>query len=192
MSALRNPQHDPYITVNAYFALEAASEIRYEYDDGQVVAMAGASRSHNRICTNGSASLHGQLRRRCDVYQSDMRVRVSETRYVYPDVVAVCGERRFVTMGGLDTLTNPTLIVEVLSESTQDYDESEKIAQYQTIASVTDIVLVSQIAVEVTHLVRRNALAWQTTIYHSREDVIRLDGVEAMLALADVYESIGI
>lgn len=109
-----------FITVEEYLARERAAEYKSEYLNGEIFAMAGASRPHNLITGNIYAKLHAQLERRsCNVYPSDMRLKVSGTGlYTYPDVMVVCGEEQFDD-DQEDTLLNPTLIVEVLSKSTQ-------------------------------------------------------------------------
>lgn len=116
-------QPKPYTTPEQYLALERTAASKSEYLRGEVFAMAGASPTHVLIVANIVVALHGQLRRRlCTVYATDLRLKVDASGlYTYPDVVVVCGEPRFDD-DERDTLVNPTLIVEVLSESTQDYD----------------------------------------------------------------------
>jgi Uma2 family endonuclease len=119
------------LTAAEYLAFERASPERHEYVDGQVYAMAGASEAHNVIAGNLFAALHAQLRGRpCRVYMADMRVKVSPTgRYSYPDVAALRGEPAFED-ADLDTLLNPSTIVEVLSRSTERSDRGDKFADY--------------------------------------------------------------
>src|SRR5919198_4874617 len=121
----------PDYTPEEYLALERAARHKSEYVNGRIYALAGASRAHNLIVVNVSAELRAQLRGRpCETYASDMRVKVSQTGlYTYPDVVVVCGEPRFED-AQVDTLLNPTVIIEVLSESTESYDRGEKFAHY--------------------------------------------------------------
>src|SRR5206468_6291774 len=116
-----------------------------EYINGQIYAMSGASREHNLIVVNLIRELSSQLRGRpCEVYASDMRVKVRPTgMYTYPDVVAVCGEPRFEDEQ-VDTLVNPAVIVEVLSPSTEAYDRGQKFAHYRKLESLTEYVLVAQ------------------------------------------------
>jgi Uma2 family endonuclease len=128
-----------------YLASERQSEVRNEYVGGQVLAMTGGGRSHGIISLNIAASLHGQLRGHpCEVYSNDMRVTVSRTRaYFYPDVVVVCGGPQ-VEDAHEDTLVNPTLIVEVLSPSTKEYDHGTKWEHYRQLPSLQDYLLVAQ------------------------------------------------
>src|SRR5687768_4159928 len=122
------------ISVDDYFELEAASDTKHEYCHGSVYAMTGASARHNLIVANVIAGLHGQLRgKRCSVYPSDLRVYIEATGlYTYPDVSVICGPLE-LTSGPLDTVTNPTVLVEVLSPSTEAYDRGKKFQHYRAI-----------------------------------------------------------
>jgi Uma2 family endonuclease len=132
------------LTPEEYLARERQVDTKSEFYDGELFAKAGASRSHNLIVGNVTGELRAQLRGRpCEVYPADMRVKVSETGlYAYPDVVVVCGEPRFEDEH-LDTLLNPTVIVDVLSPSTEAYDRGEKFAQYRKLASLREYVLIA-------------------------------------------------
>ncbi|MCG9129442.1 Uma2 family endonuclease, partial [Candidatus Poribacteria bacterium] len=132
-------------TPEEYLIKERSADFKSEYRDGDIVAMPGASRQHNLITVNISSGLHIQLiDRSCEVYTNDMRVKVSDTGlYTYPDVVVVCEEPNFED-NNFDTLLNPTVIVEVLSPSTETYDRNEKFTSYQTLESLQEYILVSQ------------------------------------------------
>ena len=121
--------------------------------------MSGASRRHNLITVNITAGLHAQLRQRpCEVYTSDMRLKVSPTGlYTYPDVVVVCETPQFED-AELDTLLNPTLIVEVLSRSTEDYDRGGKFEHYRSLDSLQEYLLV---ACHIVHYTREPAQTWR-------------------------------
>jgi Uma2 family endonuclease len=136
-------QPKTFISPEQYLAIERKAERKSEYFNGEMFAMAGASESHVLIVTNVVAELREQLRGRpYTVYSTDLRVKVSPTGlYTYPDVVVVCGQPQFAD-DQRDTLLNPTLIVEVLSESTQDYDRGEKFEHYRSIASFHEYVLI--------------------------------------------------
>jgi Uma2 family endonuclease len=144
-----------------YLAMERSAEQRHEYADGEVFAMAGGTREHNLTTGN----IHGELRlalidRPCEVYNSDMKVQIAATdRYVYPDVAVACGEPKFEDETR-DTLLNPVVIVEVLSDSTEAYDRGDKFAQYQMIPSLRDYVLASQKAVRIEHFRRLPDGTW--------------------------------
>jgi len=132
-------------TPEEYLEYERKSEIRHEYIDGEIYEMAGANKRHNRISVNVVRLLDNQLLERdCNVYGSDMRVRITSIgKYTYPDVIAVCGEEIFEDETE-DTLLNPMLIVEVLSKSTEAYDRGGNFEYYQTIESFQEYVLITQ------------------------------------------------
>jgi Uma2 family endonuclease len=184
-------QAQPYITPEEYLALERQAEYKSEYLNGEIFAMSGASRGHNLISINISAALHGQLREHpCEVYGSDMRVRVSPTGlYTYPDVVVVYGEPQFAD-AQLDTLLNPTLIVEVLSPSTEDYDRGTKFEHYRTLTSLQEYLLVAQDRCHVVHYTRQADNTWVLAETTRRDDQIFLPSVACHLSLAEVYAKV--
>jgi Uma2 family endonuclease len=179
------------VTPEEYLELERAAPYRSEYYRGEICAMSGASREHNLIVANVHAALHRQLRRRpCEVYPSDMRVKVSPTGlYTYPDVVVVCGKPQFED-AELDTLLNPTLLVEVLSESTEAYDRGAKFEQYRTLASLADYLLIAQDRCHVEHFARQPDGRWLLAEASSLEATLRLASVDCELPLAEVYEKL--
>src|SRR5258708_7680372 len=124
-------------TVERYLAFERESDLRHEYLNREIFALAGASLRHNLIAANTLASLHSQLRKReCTVYPSDMRLKVSRTGlYTYPDLSVVCGTPQLED-DHQDTLLNPTLIIEVLSPSTESYDRGKKFQHYRTVETL--------------------------------------------------------
>lgn len=174
-----------------YLALERRAEHKSEYLDGEVFAMTGASRRHNLVCTNIAASLHSQLKRRpYEVYSSDMRVKVSPTGlYTYPDVVVVCGEPRFED-AEVDTLLNPAVIVEVLSESTKNYDRGEKFEHYRALPSLAEYLLVAQDKCHVEHFVRQAGHRWLLAETGDLADFVDLDAIGCRLALQDIYDRV--
>src|ERR1035441_2998811 len=133
-----------FLTPEQYLEIERKAEFRSEYYGGEMFAMSGARRGHNLIAWNLAGELRQQLRERpCEAYQHDMRVRVSTAGlYAYPDTVIVCGEPQFLDETQ-DTLLNPTVIVEVLSPSTEAYDRGDKFELYRAIPSLTYYLLVS-------------------------------------------------
>jgi Uma2 family endonuclease len=180
-----------FLTANDYLAWERQQETRHEYLEGQIFAMTGASRAHNMLCANILASLHGQLRGKpCEIYVNDMRVKVSETgMYTYPDLVAACGEPRFEDQA-VDTLLNPVLIIEVLSDSTERYDRGAKFTHYRSVVSLKEYLLVSQNEPRVEHYVRQPGNHWLLTEYQEMQDRIDLNSLASCLSLAEVYERI--
>jgi len=184
-------QPESFLTAQDYLVWERQQETRHEYLEGQVFAMTGASRAHNMLCANILASLHGQLRGKpCEIYVNDMRVKVSETgMYTYPDLVAACGEPRFEDQA-VDTLLNPVLIIEVLSDSTERYDRGAKFTHYRSVNSLKEYLLVSQNECRVEHYVRQPGNHWLLTEYQEMQDRIDLNSLDSYLSLAEVYERI--
>jgi len=182
--------HNNQWTEAEYLEMERASEIKHEYHQGEIYAMAGASEAHNLIALNTSASLHGQLRQSpCRTYQSDMRVKVSAASlYTYPDVTVVCDDPQFED-DGVDTLLNPTLIVEVLSPSTERYDRGKKFQQYRMLPPLQEYVLISQDAARIERYLRVNE-QWVLTDAVGLEAEIELESINCRLKLADVYERV--
>ena len=185
------PQAIHYLTPQEYLEIERRAEYKSEYFDGEMFAMAGASRAHNQITTNVVGELHPQLKKRpCRVYTNDMRVKVSATGlYTYPDIVAFCGPARFDD-NQKDTLLNPTVIIEVLSDSTEAYDRGKKFQHYRTLESLQEYVLISQQECRVEHYVRQPGNQWALTEVHDLTEVIQLSSIQCQLALADIYDKV--
>jgi Uma2 family endonuclease len=154
-------------------------------------AMAGARAAHNLIVGNLIAQLHAQLRSGpCRVYASDMRVRVSATGlYTYPDIVVACEDPRFLD-GELDTLLNPTLIVEVLSPSTEAYDRGRKFGHYRSIESLAEYLLVSSERIGAELFTRQTDGGWLLTAAGDLKDTINLSATGCRLALAEIYAKV--
>ena len=184
-------QPKPRLTPEEYLALERKAEYKSEYLAGEMFAMAGASERHVSIVANVMYLLAGQLKGRpCKAYASDMRVRVSPTGlYTYPDVVVVCGQPQFADEQQ-DTLLNPMLIVEVLSESTKDYDQGEKFEHYRTLASLSEYVPIAQDKYHIEHFVRQPDNRWLLSETNLLEDTIHLPSIACDLALAEVYDKV--
>ena len=178
------------ITEAEYLVRERAAEYRSEYLDGYVRAMTGASRPHNLMTVNVSGELRQQLRRRpCEVYATDMRVKVATAGlYTYPDVVVVCGRPVFED-AQTDTLLNPIVIVEVLSPSTEAYDRGEKFAHYGRMDSLREYVLVAQDRVRVEHYLRKRK-RWILTALGEPDALLELPSIGCTLGLRDIYERI--
>jgi Uma2 family endonuclease len=186
-------QPKTYLTPEEYLAIERRNEYKSEYVDGEMVAMTGASRRHNLITVNITGQLYPQLRGRpCETYSGDMRVRIPTTRaYMYPDVVIVCGEPQLED-DYLDTLLNPTVLVEVLSESTERYDRGRKFGFYRTIESLAEYVLVAQDECRVEQYAKQPDGRWLLTDHRSQEDLVELATIQCTLKLSEVYEKVAL
>src|SRR5215211_2240700 len=183
-------QRKTLLTTEEYLALERKSEIKHEYFAGEMFAMVGASKRHNLISANIIRLLGNQLLDRpCNVYPSDMRVKVSATgKHTYPDVVVACEEEKFDEEK--DTLLNPVVVFEVLSASTEAYDRGKKFEQYQNIESLTEYLLVAQEPFRIEQYVRQSNSEWRYSEYHTPEDVVTLGVIGCQLALKDVYAKV--
>lgn len=179
---------EPSLTPQEYLARERQAETRSEYLHGEVSAMPRSSREHNLIAGNVGGELRQQLReRQCEVYQSDMRVKVSPTGlYTYPDVTVVCGEPEFED-AEVDTLLNPQVLAEVLSPSTADYDRGGKFTHYRRLTSLKEYVLISQDRPLIEHYVRQGQDEWLLTEVGSPQDTLDLPTIECRLPLSEIY-----
>jgi Uma2 family endonuclease len=184
-------QTKPYLSPQEYLALERSAEYKSEYVDGEMVAMTGASRDHVLIVLNLAGELKRQLRQRpCEIYATDMRVRIPATGlYTYPDIAVVCGEPRFEDEYE-DTLLNPILILEVLSRSTETYDRGRKFEQYRTLESLQEYVLVSQDQPRVEQFIRQDGNVWLFKDIAGLEQVVSLASVACEIALSEIYDRI--
>ena len=182
-----------YITPKEYLRLERQAEYKSEYVNGEIFAMSGASRKHNLVAGNIVAELNRQLRGKpCEVYPSDMRVKVTATGlYTYPDVVVVCGEPKFEDEY-VDTLLNPTLLVEVLSQSTERYDRIAKSSYYRTLDSLAEHLLVAQDEVRLEQYVKQANGQWLLFECSSLDKVVELPSISCSLALGDVYDKVSL
>lgn len=177
----------PKVSVEDYLAMEQQSQVKHEFIDGEIVAMAGASPVHNEITGNVYVALRNALGdRECRAYFADVRLRVSATQYRYPDVTALCGEARF-TLENPPALLNPGVIVVVMSPSTQASDRDEKFVDYRQFESLTDYVLVAQDRIEVIHNTRQSPARWIDTIHEGGDNLLALEALGVTLRLADMY-----
>lgn len=182
------------MTPEEYLAFERGAEGRHALVDGEVFAMSGASRQHNRIARNVVMALEESLRGagRCEAFVSDLRVRATARRdYYYPDVVVVCGEGRYED-DHVDTLLDPTLVLEVLSPSTEAFDRGLKFAAYRQIVSLREYVLVAQDRPLVERFRRQNDGSWVLGEAAGLDAVIELSSIGCALALADVYRRVDV
>lgn len=179
----------PFVTRDEYLKGEQDAVTKSEYFDGVIVAMAGASPEHDRTTGNIFASLHAQLRSSaCEPFTSDIRVDVPTcNRYYYPDVSVTCGGSRFESVSGVRSLQNPTLVVEVLSESTEKADRGDKLLCYQTLESLETYIIVAQDEPLIQVYERQSDSSWLYTLYQGLDGTIRLPAIGCQLQLADVY-----
>ena len=180
-----------FISIEEYFAQEETAELRSEYYCGDVFAMAGGTPNHNRITVNLASLLNSQFRGRpCEAFSSDLRVQVArDVHYTYPDVAVVCGEL-ILAEGRTDTITNPVVIMEVLSESTRDYDRGSKFTAYRSIETLTDYILIDQDTIHIEYFSKELDGAWRLREFFNSEEVVEITSIEATLLVKVVYERV--
>lgn len=179
-------------TLEEYFDLELSTNERYEYLNGDVFCMSGVSEQHDQIEGNLNLSLRLALRERpCRVFLANMRIKVpSLPPYRYADLSVACGEPVFEKIGGVDALTNPTLIIEVLSESTEAYDRGDKFTHYKSILSLREYLLVAQHRAHVTHYAQNEDGSWSYSEFNDVSASVHLPSVDCVLELTSVYEGV--
>jgi Uma2 family endonuclease len=198
-------QAKTYISEEEYLRRERLANYKSEYYKGEIfplhrdslnstdLTMAGARRAHSGINANAIAALIMGVRgRECSVYTSDLRVHIPENSlYTYPDASVVCGKAEMLD-GQFDTVLNPLLLLEVLSESTQDYDRNGKFRLYRSIASLREYVLISQKEYHIASYFLNDAKQWVYTDAEGVDTSLYLASVGIDLALAEVYANIEI
>jgi Uma2 family endonuclease len=179
------------LTEVEYLAIERKAETKSDFYNGEMFAMAGARRKHNLIVTNTVAELREQLRSGpCEVYPGDMRVKVAKTGlYTYPDIVVACDEPQFLD-DEVDTLLNPTLIVEVLSESTANYVRRFKSRLYRKVPSLREYVIIEQDEPQVEVYSRSPEGDWTVKDETQLTRSVALRSIKCKLSLAAVYEKV--
>lgn len=177
-------------TPDQYLVLERAADYKSEYINGQIYAMAGASRAHNLIAFNVGGEIRSQLKgRSCEGYGSDMRVKVAPTGlYTYPDISVACGEIQFDD-AQKDTLLNPTVLIEVLSPSTEAYDRGEKFAHYRRLPSLLEYLLIAQDRHRVEQFVRQGE-QWLLTEFNDLQSIVQVASIGCHISLTDLYEKV--
>jgi Uma2 family endonuclease len=187
MSAVLTQTH---YTAEEYLTLERSASCKSEFHDGQIYAMTGASRKHNLITINIARELSLQLKKRpCEAYANDMRVKAAEARsYHYPDIVVVCGAPQLED-AHMDTLINPTLLIEVLSPSTEAYDRGGKFAHYRKVTTLREYLLVSQDQGSIERYVRQGDV-WILTEAVGLDASVPLESIDCVLSLREIYDKV--
>ena len=186
MTSARRLHH----TYADYLRLERNSPIKHEYCDGEIFAMAGGSPKHSRLKTNVLTELNNRLKGKpCAPFDSDLRVRCRTGLYTYPDASVICGELEFDDEHK-DTVLNPTLIVEVLSKTTEAYDRGKQFDHYRTIPALREYVLVSQDEPMVQRFLRNDDDTWTLTAVSGLERSLMLNSIGVELPLAEVFDRV--
>jgi Uma2 family endonuclease len=187
MSAVLTQTH---FSAEEYLALERSASCKSEFHDGQIYAMTGASREHNLVSGNIYRELSEQLKKRpCEAYINDMRVKAAEAcSYHYPDIVVACGKPQFED-AHVDTLLNPTLLIEVLSPSTEAYDRGGKFARYRKIPTLQEYLLVAQDQPSIERYLRQGDV-WLLTEAVELDAIVSLESIDCALSLREVYDKV--
>lgn len=181
----------PHLELVEYLDFEGQSDDKHEFWDGQIFAMAGGSPRHNAICFNIATAVGPQLRSQgCRGFSSDQRVRIPDYNlYVYPDLTIVCGEPTF-DEADVHALTNPTLIVEVLSPTTQERDRGSKLFGYRSLPSLRGYLIVAQDRPWVEHWSKQADGRWLVTEIDDPEQALDLPEIEGRLPLGAIYADV--
>jgi Uma2 family endonuclease len=184
-------QPKTFLTQSEYLDLERRAEFKSEYYNGEMFAMAGANPRHVDIVTNLVGELRQLLKKRpCHVYSVDLRLRVAaEGMYTYPDVMVACEPIEFAD-DQADTLLNPSVIIEVLSQSTRSYDHIGTFEHYRTLPSLSEYLLVAQHMPHIEQYVRQPENRWLLTEFKGLDQSFELPSIGCVLALSEVYDKV--
>jgi len=182
------PQDKNKMTPEEYLALERSSlDIKYEFFDGEAFAMVGARANHVRINANLTREIGNKFKTNrfiCEVFPNDMRVKIKDS-YAYPDIVISCGNAEFED-DEFDTLTNPVVIMEILSDSTERFDRGDKFAYYRMIPTLKEYILISQKKYLVDQFTRIED-GWKYRSYANADHILKMASVDCELPLSEIY-----
>lgn len=180
-----------FISETEYLEIERKAEFKSEYHKGEIFAMAGATKEHNKIVAALIGELYAFLKGKgCDVFPSDLRVYNQDNGlYTYPDVTIVCGKEEYLD-DKFDTLLNPTVIFEVLSPSTEDYDRGTKFKLYRTIPSLKNYVIISSTEYSAEVYTRAEGDKWILSTTKNNDLSITISVIDYEMVLADVYAQV--
>ncbi len=178
-------------TPEEYLEFEVNSEERHEYINGEVICVTGATPNHNQIVLNFGGTLNFGLKRQpYRVFVTDQRVWIPQKRiYTYPDVMVVQGELQ-LQEGRKDTITNPLMIVEVLSKSTRSYDKDEKFSAYRTIPTFQEYLLIEQYTMKVEQYFKTGKNSWTFSEYYDPNETVSLNSINFEITLEDIYDKV--
>lgn len=178
------------LTEAEYLRAEREAFEKSEFINGRIVARAGTSENHNVISSNLFGELGTQIKNsKCRVFASDMRVKAKMENYYYPDIVVVCGERKFED-NKKDVLLNPKVIVEVLSKSTKLKDRNEKLDSYMSLEDLTDYVLVEQETMRIEHFIKISQKEWKVNLLTEKGEKLVLESINCQIALDEIYREV--
>jgi Uma2 family endonuclease len=177
-----------YITPEQYLESERLALEKHEFYLGEIFAMSGASFRHNQIFKNTYGNLFNKLKGKpCQPYGSDLRIHIpNNSLYTYPDISIICGKPE-MTDKVKDTITNPSVIIEILSKSTYDYDKGQKFTLYRDIDSLREYILIDSMSIRVEHYFKNEDSSWTLKDYRTIDAKLNIETISADLLLSDVY-----
>jgi len=180
-----------YYSKEEYLEMEAAADYKSEYYQGEIFAMSGGTRKHSLVCVNLIRRIsEGIDNRDCQCFESNMKLEIAEAdAYVYPDVMVVCGDAE-AAENTTDAITNPVLIIEVLSPSTESFDRGLKFEYYKTVPSLKEYVLVSQNKPKIEVFFRQNENLWTYTVVEGLDNNVVLQSLGYEMALKKIYHKV--
>lgn len=179
-------------SLEEYLELDRNSEERWEFWDGEIFNMSGVSRNHGLVEMNISIFLGARLMAKgCQLLPANIRIKVpSMPPYRYGDLSALCGQAQFEKIGGVDALTNPSLIIEVLSDSTEAYDRGDKFTHYKSIPAFSEYLLIAQHRPHISQFIKQSDGSWIYREFNSLNDKVMLETLGCELSLSEIYQSI--
>ncbi len=181
------------MSIEAYLEMENSADEKHEYYKGEIFAMSGAKMPHNRIASNLLIAIGLKLKgKRCQPYGSDARIHIeSNTLFTYPDISIICGE--IITLNNDDyNVLNPTVIVEVLSKSTKNYDRGEKFKLYRDITTLKEYILVDSESIHIEIFRLNKNGHWELEEYNSLTDAAIIKAIDETVFLSEIYEGVRI
>jgi Uma2 family endonuclease len=185
------PEHNhQFYTIAEYLELERQTGLKFEYEDGEVFAMAGGTATHSLIGNNVGGELRRVLKNRsCNAFNSDLKIAINEEKYRYADASVICGPVEYYDENP-EAAKNPVLIVEVLSESSESYDRGEKFKKYRQIPTFREYVLIEQRFPLVEVFFKIDEKTWQYRVYEQLDQPVQLNSIEAEIPLAELYSGV--
>lgn len=185
------PQPKTFLSQADFLEFERNSEERHEYYKGEIFAMSGASYEHNVIEDNIRGALHNFLKgRECRSFGSNLRISVkANTLYTYPDIIVICGKPEFID-GQFDTVLNPTLIIEILSPSTANYDKGTKFELYRDIPSLKEYLTVDSTKIHIEQFVKNDNSTWTLQEFKSISDSFAMPCINMPVIISDWYDGV--
>ncbi len=180
-----------FLTEEEYFAFEETSLEKHEYYNGEIFAMAGASIAHNQIVGNTLSDINQHLRNKnCQVFPSDLKIHI-EANFLntYPDLSIVCGQPQLYN-NRTDTIINPSILIEVLSPSTKDYDRGSKFTLYREIPTLKEYILISSTEYRFEKFARQQDNTWHFSEVRTPDETIRIETIDFQIPLIELYRNV--